>query len=311
MDDVLSAIRAVHFASSAVLAGVLLFRVLVAEPVLDMDHAAALAPRVHQLLVRIAWGAFVIALLSGAVWLAHVADNIGEEMPQAIGIVLGQTQFGLVTLVRSAAAIALGAALVIVGRDAGVASRRNHWAAAFLAAVFLAALAWTGHSGATPDADGDINVASDAVHLLAAAAWVGGLVPLAALLAQARRYAGEAGSRIAYDATRRFSTLGIVSVGLLLATGLVNAWYLVGSIRALTITEYGRLLLVKVAVFVVMLAFATINRLWLTPRLAQGSSAAPRALCRNSVIEFALGLVVFAIVGVLGTLHPAIHLVPA
>jgi putative copper resistance protein D len=53
-----------------------------------------------------------------------------------------------------------------------------------------------------------------------------------------------------------------------------------------------------------------VNRFALTPRLAVSSGndrEALRKLMRNSVVEIALGFAVFAIVGVLGTLHPAIH----
>jgi putative copper resistance protein D len=107
--------------------------------------------------------------------------------------------------------------------------------------------------------------------------------------------------------------LGIVSVGTLLVTGIVNAWILVGSIHALIVTGYGQLLLLKFVVFAIMLGFAATNRFWLTPQLAFSSKNEPqletlRQLTRNSVIEIALGLTIFAIVGVLGTLHPAIHL---
>jgi putative copper resistance protein D len=105
----------------------------------------------------------------------------------------------------------------------------------------------------------------------------------------------------------------MVSVGTLLVTGIVNAWILVGSIHALIVTGYGQLLLVKLVVFAIMLGFAATNRFWLTPRLALSSENDPqlealRQLTRNSVAEIALGLTIFAIVGVLGTLHPAIHL---
>ena len=118
---------------------------------------------------------------------------------------------------------------------------------------------------------------------------------------------------LARDATRRFSTLGIVSVATLLATGIVNAWILVGSFHALLVTEYGQLLMLKLGVFAVMLVFAAVNRFWLTPRLAVAAGEGPqldalRQLTRNSTIEIALGLAIFAIVGMLGTLHPAIHL---
>ena len=62
-----------------------------------------------------------------------------------------------------------------------------------------------------------------------------------------------------------------------------------------------------------MLAFAAINRFWLTPRLAASPGGEQleslRRLKRNSVIEIALGFAIFVAVGALGTLHPAIHLV--
>jgi putative copper resistance protein D len=110
------------------------------------------------------------------------------------------------------------------------------------------------------------------------------------------------------EATGRFSIMGIVSVAVLLVTGVINAYLLVGSFHALIVTAYGRLLLFKLVVFAVMLAFAATNRLWLTPRLGSSRAGALHLLTRNSAIEFALGLAVIAIVGMLGTLHPASHL---
>ena len=115
------------------------------------------------------------------------------------------------------------------------------------------------------------------------------------------------------DGIRRFSILGMVSVAALTVSGFVNAWLLVGSWRGLVVTDYGLLLSVKLVLFVVMLAFAAINRLWLTPRLASVAQGQPeptalRRLTRNTVIELALGLGIFAVVGALGIQHPAIHL---
>jgi nitrogen fixation protein FixH len=110
----------------------------------------------------------------------------------------------------------------------------------------------------------------------------------------------------------RFSTLGIVSVATLLVTGLVNTWYLSGSIAALVGTDYGRLLLAKIALFFGMVAIAAVNRLWLTPQIVQNASIATaqqglRALRRNAAIEAAAGAVVIMIAAVLGTLPPASH----
>jgi putative copper resistance protein D len=115
------------------------------------------------------------------------------------------------------------------------------------------------------------------------------------------------------DSIRRFSILGMVSVATLTVSGFVNAWLLVGSWRGLVVTDYGLLLSVKLVLFAVMVAFAAINRLWWTPRLASVAQGQPeltavRRLTRNTMIELALGLMVFAIVGALGLQHPAIHL---
>jgi copper resistance protein D len=108
--------------------------------------------------------------------------------------------------------------------------------------------------------------------------------------------------------------MGIVVVIVIVAfaTGIVNAWILVGSWHALIVTGCGRLLILKVALFAIMLLIAAANRFWLAPRLALASGNEPqlmvlRRLARNSMIEIALALMIFAIVGLLGRLHPAIH----
>ena len=70
--------------------------------------------------------------------------------------------------------------------------------------------------------------------------------------------------------------------------------------------------MLKLAAFAVMLALAALNRFALTPRLAvpfgDARQDALRALSRNTLIEIALALSIFAMVGVLGMLHPAAHL---
>jgi putative copper resistance protein D len=175
-----------------------------------------------------------------------------------------------------------------------------------------AALAWTGHAGSTAGAMGILHLTADTLHLLAAAIWIGGLVSLVLLLSVSRNDQTDAGVSFARDATERFSTMGVAIVVVILATGVINAWILVGSLQALIVTDYGRLLMLKVALFGVMLLVAAINRFWLTPRLALPSGSEPqfkvlRRLARNSMIEIVLASMIFAIVGMLGTLHPAIH----
>jgi len=91
----------------------------------------------------------------------------------------------------------------------------------------------------------------------------------------------------------------------LLASGLINGWYLLGSPRDLVATDYGRLVALKIGLFAAMVAIATVNRFHLTPRLP--AVPALRTLQRNSVAEICLGLCVLLFVGMLGTLPPSAH----
>jgi putative copper resistance protein D len=161
-----------------------------------------------------------------------------------------------------------------------------------------------GGAGAEPI----VHPAADFLHLTAAAAWAGALTPLALVL---RAAGGDTASlAVARTATLRFSAFGAVAVGTLLVTGLINSFYLVGSIPALVGTDYGRLLAAKVALFFAMVAVAAINRFRLTPRLVPDATLAParhvlRRLRRNALIEIVLGAVIIAIVAKLGVTPPA------
>jgi copper resistance protein D len=310
VDAPLIVIRAIHFGATAVTAGALIFGAVVAKPALRSEAMATLLRTQTQ---RVAWTGLAITIASGVVWLLFEAASMSglplreAVAPGVLSTVLNQTQFGLVSEIRMVLAIILAACLAF-DRFAPA-----NWLAPAAALGLTAAIAWTGHAASTPGAIGNLHLASDALHLSAAAGWIGGLVPLTLLLAVASRHQAVAWALLARDAAERFSTLGMVSVATLVFTGIVNAWILVGSLHALVSTEYGRLLMFKIAVFAVMLVFAAVNRFWLTPRLGvvPGSETqlwALRQLTRNSSIEIALGFVIFAMVGMLGTLHPAIHL---
>jgi putative copper resistance protein D len=308
-DGPLIATRAIHFAATAVTTGTLVFRSVVAKPALGSEDAVARLFRAQNL--RVAWIGLAVTVVSGVIWLLFQAGSmsglpLGEATtPDVLLTVLNQTQFGSVSEIRLLLAIIL--AICLAYDRFPLADRLAPAAAVGL----TAAITWTGHAASTPGDMGYLHLTADALHLSAAASWIGGLVSLVLLLAAARNHEAIASAALARDATLRFSTLGIVSVATLLATGIVNAWILVGSFHALVGTGYGRLLMLKIAVFAVMLAFAAVNRFWLTPRLATPGGElrleALRRLTRNSCVEIVLGFTIFAIVAALGTLHPAIH----
>jgi copper resistance protein D len=312
IDVAMVIVRTVHFAATAITAGALTFRAVVAGPAVGSADEAGKA--IDAQVRWLAWSGLIVAIISGAIWLAlqtvaMSGQAFGEAVTSgAIITVLDETQFGLVSEIRLGLAVLLAVCLVY---DRSAPAR---WLALGSALSLVGAIAWTGHAASTPAMLGYLHLAADALHLDAAAAWIGGLLPLALLLNAGRRSPVSARGTLQYDAARRFSSLGVASVATLIVSGAINAWILVGSLRGLTETGYGWLLLSKLVTFAVMLAFAAVNRSWLTPRLAATSTRetqrdALRGLTRNVLVEIALGFMVFAIVGVLGTLHPAAHLV--
>jgi copper resistance protein D len=308
--------RAVHFASILSLTGIFVFLAVVAEPALARS-APADATRFRYTLRQFAWASLAVALLSGGLWLILEARSMsGRSLAEVfsqdiIGVVLTRTRFGRVWELRLVILLLLSS-VIVAGDHLGrrrVAATLD-WAALMLGAAAVAALAWAGHAGATPGGEGEIHVVADALHLLAASAWLGALVPLALLLGRATGDWAWLG--VAREATRRFSLLGIASVGTLLVTGTVNSWFLVGGVPGLLGTPYGRLLLVKLALFAAMVGVAAVNRRRLTPQLHEGvaPTAALQHLRRNALIETAFGLAILMVVGALGTEPPGAHLPP-
>ncbi|MBB5934242.1 copper transport protein [Streptomyces zagrosensis] len=122
-----------------------------------------------------------------------------------------------------------------------------------LVAVGLAAT-WAMAEHASVGLQRSLAMPVDVLHLLAVAVWLGGLI---ALLVSLR-------SEVALPrlAVRRFSQLALASVGTLAATGLYQSWRQVGSWAALTDTEYGRWLLVKVGLVALLVGAAGFSRRW-------------------------------------------------
>jgi putative copper resistance protein D len=302
MIDPLILTRAVHLAATVLAAGTVAFIVLVAQPAASAGRAPADYWALRRRLTWVVWIALALAILSGLAWLVWLsADIYGAPIVEVclhggVWSVLADTRFGLVWTVRFALAVLLGVLMP------WPATRLLQLAAG---AGLIALIALIGHAGATPGTAGDIHLASDMAHLLAAGAWVGSLPALAMLLARARHANDPAWRSFAIGATRRFSRLGIVCLAALLASGIINSWNLLGGPRDLLTTDYGRLLLLKIGLFAAMVGIATANRFHFTPRLP--AAGALRALERNSLAETGLGLCALLFVGALGTLSPSGH----
>jgi putative copper resistance protein D len=303
MNSLLASARAVHFAATLWLFGELLLACALAAW-RGRDSPAGPGEALRLRLPSVARLCLGIGIASATAWLAAVAASMSALPlsraiePSTLGAVLGNTLFGRVWIARLCLALILLAALW--PRSAG-RSKSGLGASTLIAGAYLAALAWTGHAAAAEGPWRGGEFVADILHLLAAGAWLGALPPLVYLLGEKQPIEDAAW------ATRRFSNIAIACVSVLILSGIGNSWFLLGSVPALFGTRYGTLLLAKLALLAVMLSFAAVNRLVLTPRLAADDRQALRSLRRNALLEIAVGLLVVAIVGVLGITIPAAH----
>jgi putative copper resistance protein D len=239
-----------------------------------------------------------LALVSAGLELMAMAANMGDSLgsaldPQVLSAAVADTTFGRVWLGRIFLAIALLTLTLRArpGRDRAILT---------LSGLSLASIALTGHSALPGGGLGGLHRLADAVHLIAAGWWIGGLLALA-LSAQTL---GSKATRV----LKRFSRLGYVAVAAIVLSGLVKSLILIAPLDRLVTTAYGWTLLIKLAVFAGMGALALCNRVWITPRLAQGDRPTVwlRRLKTQVILEFALGIVLLAVVGALGAMSPPI-----
>ena len=279
------------------------------------------SPRQLLLLALVAIGLSIFSMLAMTASMAGVA--ILEADRDLITAIMFDTPMGLAWQVRMAA-LAVMSGLVMMQRPAA------QLASVGLAAAALASLAWTGHGAAGEAVTGWVQLTADIVHLLAAGGWIGALAALGLLLARGLRLARGA-SRFTlplaphvtaadftamHHALAGFSKAGTLFVGLLVVTGTVSSWILVGPQGATlaATSQYVQLLAVKLALFAAMIGLAAMNRFRLTPALSRDLNAgfvplgSLRALHRSVVIETGLAALVLAIVAWLGTIVPPVAL---
>lgn len=136
------------------------------------------------------------------------------------------------------------------------------------------AASWAMSEHASVGIQSGIAMPVDVVHLLAVAAWLGGLTALLVAL-----YRAPADTPVNSTAVRRFSAVAFGSVVALVVTGIYQSWRQLGSWSAFTDTRYGQLLLVKIGLVALMVGVAWISRRW-TARLAE---AVPAVVGRQRV----------------------------
>lgn len=252
-----------------------------------------LADDVRRRLVRVLRGSALVAVLAaaaavplaGAYQLGSGLDGVLD--PAALDPGLVQQDLQVLALQAFGLAVAAWAA----------GQRRSSLVVDLVTALAVWSPALVGHTRAyEPSA---LLVVTDALHLTAGAVWLGGLTGLALTL---RSVAGR--PKDAALLLTRFSTLAAGLLAALALSGVLLGWRIVGSWPRLFGETYGRLLLVKVALVLVVAAIAAVNRYRLLPRVTGDTGHDVRrqgaALVRRAVVAEAALLV--AVLGVTGFL---------
>lgn len=305
METALVLVRLAQYAGAVILFGSSLF-FLYALPREGIVSAAGLGwPR--QLLLAGAALTLAGGLIGLLVQTATMAGSLAEALkPASLQFMVTGTGIG-----RAAVARAAAGALALLALLAFRPSRRLWVLTCGLGAAASVSLGWMGHGAATEGPGGSVHLVSDIFHALAAAVWLGALAAFLILL-WPRGPAAPERSRALHAALHGFSGLGSILVATLVATGLVNSWFLVGVDRlsGLWTTDYGRLLLAKLVLFAFMLALAAANRFRLTPALGaslDGNRTPDQALAKlksSVVLETTAGFAILILVAWLGTLAP-------
>lgn len=242
--------------------------------------------------------ALVIAITALA-WLALQAGEISGEWaavfsPESVAVVLFHTAFGKAWQVH----LLLAAGLVAAGLSAR--ADRLGWTTLFSALV-LGSLGLVGHAAMHRGALGWVHRAVHSVHLLAAGAWVGSLMPLLPLLRGLLK--GERRSEAGL-ALRRFSSVGHWVVAGVVLTGAADTALVLGPWPMHPSAPYAGVLLGKVVLVLGMIAIALVNRYRLVPRMYASPGGVLLWIGRNTVAEVALGGMVLIISTVLSSLDP-------
>lgn len=292
----LTAARGVQIAASLSAFGIVVFWSAVAPPVLQGQTRG----RIEDGFRRMFRASVAVAVVAGLAWLVAQAAFMAEAETMADGAaavwpVLTDTHFGHV----------LGARLFLLALSTPVlgdgANSGRRVLAAVMAGLALVLHIWSTHAAAAGGIDGTILLGAESLHLMAAGSWLGSLVPLFMAVGA---LSPDQGAR----AAQRFSPLGMLCVTILAGAALAQSWILIGGLAGLFGTDYGRVALAKLALLLVLLAFAAANRFRYAPAMhGPAGTDAKRRLRLSIAVETGVGLAAVLAASLLADLPPALH----
>ncbi len=268
-----SALRWIGLLAAAALAGGVLFALIVARPAaefLSQERADEVSERAIASMAGIAAAAALLTVLTTLGQLLLFADRVGR-LDDLAGI-LFETRSGELLAARMGLGLAL-ALLFLPGALSDEFRRSRHAALALWPALIggLGLLITFSLGSHSASGGGQFwSITSDFVHFAATAAWIGALVQLPLLFHWAgQKLEGTQRALYLANALDRFSWLSVISVALVIGTGVFNGFVQLPTFESFYETSFGRVLIVKMALILPLLAVAGFNAIYLKPRLVE------------------------------------------
>ncbi|MFY9805855.1 MAG: FixH family protein [Pseudonocardiaceae bacterium] len=296
-------VRAAAFAAYALLVGSIAF-VLLCWP-------GAIARRDVRRVVVVGWAGLLATTMATLLLQGSYGNGLGIDRLFDSAII-SETLDSRLGTALTARLLLLGLAggylVLLCGWLSHVGRRGRGWFGALGVAMALGlAATWAAADHAAVGVQPALALPVDIVHLLAMGVWIGGLATIVVVLRPADTTPAAPPPR----AMPRFSSIATGSIATLIATGSYQSWRQLGSWSAFGSTDYGRLLLIKLTVFAVLLAVALRShraaREWRTaPLHSTGLHSTPlTSTLRSSVLaEAALGAVVLGVTAMLVNAEP-------
>lgn len=283
--------RFIHFAAMLPLFGLLVF-------------SEYLAPRPLRATLRTSFSVLVrvltlVGLLSAIVVLALQAGQMGQGWPDTLNLPVWRavlnTGFGRVWRWHILIAVIAMVLSIVAGR-----TRTGNLLLLLTIIGMLVGQASVGHAAMNEGWRGLLQRANQLLHLLSAGWWLGGLVPLLRCLP----WLGQARRAQVLAALMAFSRSGHWAVALVLITGMVNTWLILGQWPLAWSSPYQRNLLMKIAVVVFMVLMAIGNRYLVVPTLRHNEARGIHWLTAITLAEIALANLTLILVSYFATLEP-------
>jgi copper transport protein len=313
--------RWVGYLSLFVLIGMVAFPTAILRPALR--RAGVRQPERHGAERLMAMFTLALLVLGALLILVMQVWTSGGAITDVFGKTLRDTlfdsRFGRTWLARAAlTAFAVGGLLAFLRTPDGGRAPWSGWLVLLLGGAALAlplVVSLNSHAAANENLAG-IGTAFTWAHLVVGGLWIGGLLNLVAVLPATLGKIKERKRRaVLSHAITRFSALAVGSVALLVATGILQWWLIVGSVSATLTSGYGVTLIVKVGILLPLLILGAVNLLVVRPgiatlvreRLADAGHRGGQlvTLFRRAVAaEVGLGLVILVVTGVLASGSP-------